>query len=78
MRYSMTGQEKGDCLIKVTTWAGLTVFNKSVSSKRKFKQWWSTIPQISTKQKITSLLKSLNTKKVYDNVGNPSPGLGQA
>jgi hypothetical protein len=22
----MTGQEKGDCLIEVTTWAGLTVF----------------------------------------------------
>jgi hypothetical protein len=23
---SMTGQEKGDCLIEVTTWTGLTVF----------------------------------------------------
>jgi hypothetical protein len=23
----MTGQEKGDCLIEVTTWAGLTVYN---------------------------------------------------
>ena len=23
----MTGQEKGDCLIEVTTWAGLTGYN---------------------------------------------------
>jgi hypothetical protein len=26
MKFSMRGQEKGDLLIKVTTWAGLTVF----------------------------------------------------
>jgi hypothetical protein len=25
MNFSMTGQEKGDLLIQVTTWAGLTV-----------------------------------------------------
>jgi hypothetical protein len=25
MKFSMTGQEKGDLLIQVTTWAGLTV-----------------------------------------------------
>jgi hypothetical protein len=25
MKFSMTGQEKGDILIQVTTWAGLTV-----------------------------------------------------
>ena len=25
MKFSMSGQEKGDCLIEVTTWAGLTV-----------------------------------------------------
>jgi hypothetical protein len=44
--------------------------------KRNFKQYWSTIPPISTKQTITSLLKQLNTKKIttYD-VGNPGPGL---
>jgi hypothetical protein len=43
--------------------------------KRKFKQWWSIIPQIST----TSDLKSLNTKKVttYD-IWHPGPGLRQA
>jgi hypothetical protein len=41
--------------------------------KRKYKQWWSTIPSISTKRTITSHLNSLNT---YD-VGNPDPGLGQ-
>ena len=43
--------------------------------KRKFKQWWSIIPQIST----TSDLKSLNTKKVttYD-IRHPGPGLRQA
>jgi len=28
----------------------------------KFKQWWSTIPPISTKRTITSRLHSLNTK----------------
>jgi hypothetical protein len=26
MKFSITGQEKGDLLIQVTTWAGLTVF----------------------------------------------------
>jgi len=26
MKFSMTGQEKGDILIQVTTWAGLTVY----------------------------------------------------
>jgi len=25
MKFSMTGQERGDLLIKVTTWTGLTV-----------------------------------------------------
>jgi hypothetical protein len=47
--------------------------------KRKFKQWWLTIPTISTKWTITSHLNSLNTKKTmaYD-VVNPGPGLGQA
>ena len=25
MKFSMTGQEKGDCLTEVTTWADLTV-----------------------------------------------------
>ena len=27
MKLSMTGQEKGDCLIEVTTWGGLTGYN---------------------------------------------------
>jgi hypothetical protein len=31
--------------------------------KRKFKQWWSTIPPIATKQTITSRFNSLNNKK---------------
>jgi hypothetical protein len=26
MKYSMTGQEKGDCLIEVTVWTGLTLY----------------------------------------------------
>jgi hypothetical protein len=26
MKFSMTGQEKGDCLIEVTAWTSLTVF----------------------------------------------------
>ena len=26
MKFSMTGQEKGDFLIEVTVWAGLTVY----------------------------------------------------
>ena len=44
-----------------------------------FKQFWSTIPPISTKQTATSHLKSLNIKKTstYD-VGNLGLGLGQA
>jgi hypothetical protein len=31
--------------------------------KRKFNQWWSTIPPISTKRTITSHFNSLNSKK---------------
>ena len=27
MKFSMTGQEKGDCLIEVTAGAGLTVYD---------------------------------------------------
>ena len=27
MKFSMRGQEKGDCLIEVTTWGGLTGYN---------------------------------------------------
>jgi hypothetical protein len=48
--------------------------------KRKVKQWWSTIQQISTKPANTSHLNSLNTKKktTTDDVGNTSPSLGQA
>ena len=46
---------------------------------KKFKQQWSTISPISTKQTITSPLKSLNIKKSMTyNIGNPGPGLGQA
>jgi hypothetical protein len=29
MKFSMTGQEKGDLLIHVTAWAGLTVISLS-------------------------------------------------
>jgi hypothetical protein len=49
--------------------------------KRKFKEIWTTIPPISTKQTTTSHLNSLNMikkrTKTYD-VGNPGPDLGQA
>jgi hypothetical protein len=34
--------------------------------KRKFKQWWSKIPLIPTKQTITSHINSLSTKKDHD------------
>ena len=46
--------------------------------KRKSKQWWSTIPPISTKRTTTSHPKSLNMKKnmTYD-IGNPGPDLGE-
>jgi hypothetical protein len=30
MKYYMTGQDKGDCLIEVTSWAGSTVPMQSV------------------------------------------------
>ena len=46
--------------------------------KRKFKQWWSTIPPILTKRTITYHLNSLNTKKkptTYD-FGKPGPDSG--
>ena len=28
MKFSMTGQDKGDLLIEMATWAGLTVYSK--------------------------------------------------
>ena len=34
MHFSMTGQEKGDLLIQVTAWAGLTVFAKFFGEKK--------------------------------------------
>ena len=51
----------------------------AIIMKRTFKQGWSTVPPISTKQTITSNLRSPNTKKTmtYD-IGNPSLCLGQA
>jgi hypothetical protein len=47
--------------------------------KRKFKQWWSTFPPISTQLTNTSDLTSLNIKQntTYD-VGNIGPDMGQA
>ena len=33
MTFSMTGQDKGDLLIQVTTWAGLTVILYSIITK---------------------------------------------
>ena len=48
--------------------------------KRKLKHWLSTIAPISTKEAITSHLKSLNIKKTphHNNVWNPGPDSGQA
>ena len=45
--------------------------------ERIFKEWWSTIPLISTKRILISHLNSLNTKIPYF-VGNPGTILGQA
>jgi hypothetical protein len=41
----------------------LILFVSMTIKKRKFKQWWSKTPSISTKRKITSDLNSLNTEK---------------
>jgi hypothetical protein len=43
--------------------------------KRMFKQWWSTIPPISTKQATTSDLNSFSINNY--GIENPGPGLGQ-
>jgi len=44
-----------------------------------FKQWWSTIPPISTKQTVTSHLKPFNIIKTTTyGIGNPSIDLKQA
>ena len=46
---------------------------------RKLKQWYSTIAPISTKRTTTSHPNSRKTQKTHDyDVGNSSPGLGQA
>ena len=48
--------------------------NTIVLWKVSWKQWWSTIPPISTKQATTSHLNSLNTKKTMTNdIWNPGP-----
>ena len=44
----------------------LSVTSFFFAMKRKFKQWWSTIPQISIKPKTTSHLKQRNTKRDND------------
>ena len=47
--------------------------------KRKYKQWWSTIPPISTNRTISSHLKSPNiTKTTTHGVRNPDPRFGPA
>jgi hypothetical protein len=60
-------------VLKVKSWSSVSY---ATIMKRKFKQWWSSIPPISTKRTFTFHLNSLNTKKTmtYD-VGNPCPGL---
>ena len=46
--------------------------------KRKFKQWRSAIPPISTKQTTTSNIKPLNMRKTMTyGIGNLGPGLEQ-
>ena len=54
--------------------------NNSTNINKTFKQWWSTIPPVSTKQTITSHINSLSTKKTvaYYVSGNQGPGLWQA
>ena len=49
---------------KVCCWISKT--DQRYLMKRKFKQWWSTIPPISTKPTIISPLHLLNTKKDHD------------
>ena len=44
--------------------------------KTKVNQWWSTIPQISTKGTFTSHWTQKEAKTTHD-VGNPCPDLGQ-
>ena len=39
MKFSMTGQEKGDLLIQVTTWVGLTVYVWYISFCRERKDY---------------------------------------
>ena len=59
------------CLRKVTKYKTICFLqwfnpggnNTLVVMKRKFKQWWLTILQISTKRTIISHFKSLNTKR---------------
>jgi hypothetical protein len=48
--------------------------------RSKFKQWWSSIPPMSTKQTITSHLNWTHwtQKRQWHDVGNPSPDVGQA
>ena len=53
--------------------------NEDNYEKKFYKQWCSSIPQISIKRTITSHPNSLNTKNTTTyHIGNPDPGLGQA
>ena len=53
-----------------------TLLNRTIY--KRFKQWWATIPPISSKRTIISHLHSPNTRQTttYD-VGNPGPDLGR-
>ena len=56
-------------------------FHQHQQNKRKFKQWWPTIPQTSTKLKTTSHLSSLGTKNKKNTAygaWNPGHDLEQA
>jgi len=51
--------------------------DRNIAMKRKFKQWWSTIPPILTKRTIISDLISLNIQIMTYNIRNPCPGMWQ-
>ena len=40
MKFSMTGQEKGDCLIEVTAWGSLTVSRHVYLIAKGQELWW--------------------------------------
>ena len=62
----VASQTEAYCYVRKTSHNNTSVFEWYLNYGKKFKQWWSVTPAISTKRTITCHINSLNTKKYHD------------